>query len=1100
MEKPVVFMFSGQGSQYYQMGKDLFDQNPVFRKWMLRLDEKVYSLIGESVLAQLYDDTKRRDDIFDRTLYTHPAIFMVEYALAQALMESGIKPDYCLGSSLGEFVAAAVAGIMPVEELLQLVVEQATLYETYCQKGSMLAILHNPDLYDQEPLLHRNSELVAVNFHSHFVIAGSSHQLQRMEDYVKGKGIICQRLPVSYAFHSSYIDPAEPHYREVLKQKSFGIPQIPFVSCVHGEIMKELPGDYFWQVVRKPMQLPKAVQELEKQQSYVYLDLGPAGNLSNFTKRNLRQDSQSECYSIITPFKKDGENVERIKQLFSKKRLNTNRKEGRKMTTYVFPGQGSQIKGMGGSLFDEFPEITAKADRILGYSIKELCLHDPDKQLSKTQFTQPALYVVNALSYLKKVKETGKKPDYVAGHSLGEYNALFASGVFDFETGLHLVKKRGELMSQAVGGGMAAVIGFTLEQVERVLHENHLTSIDIANHNSPSQFVIAGRKEDIERANPVFQEAGVKVYIPLKVSGAFHSRYMSDAKQNFENYLNQFAFSNMTIPVISNVHARPYKQSDVKRNLVEQITHPVKWNDSIRYLLAVGENEIEEVGPGTVLTKLVTTIRNEAEPLIIEVEEEKENMEQEAEPVSIAVQAEEISSTTEQPKEITAFSLGNQQFKQDYKLKYPYLAGAMYKGISSERLVVKMGKAGMMGFFGSGGLQLDRIERAIQQIQRELQHGEPYGMNLLHHPSDPSMEERIVDLYLAYQVRVIEASAFMAITPALIIYRAKGLKRGMNGKVEATNKIFAKVSQPEVAEAFLSPAPEYLIEKLVQEQKLTREEAILLREVPMADELTVEADSGGNTDHGVASALMPAMIRLRDNMMHKYGYRKPIRIGAAGGIGTPEAAAVAFMLGADYIVTGSINQCTVEAATSESVKDSLQLANVQDTEYAPAGEMFEMGAKIQVLKKGLFFPARANKLHDLYRQYNSLDEIDEKTKQQLQEKYFKRSFEEVYEQIKTTCPPQELKRAERTPKYKMALLFKWYFHRCFDWALDGAESYKVDYQIYCGPALGSFNQWVKGTAVENWRDRHVDQIGEMLLKETANLLNQRIHALIGSSK
>src|SRR5205823_13876450 len=125
------------------------------------------------------------------------------------------------------------------------------------------------------------------------------------------------------------------------------------------------------------------------------------------------------------------------------------------MLAYIFPGQGSQTRGMGGNLFDDFPELTAQADAILGYSIKKLCLEDPNQELNQTQFTQPALFVVNALTFLKK----NQKPDYVAGHSLGEYNALFAAEVFDFATGLNLVKKRGELMSEAKNGGMAAVIG-----------------------------------------------------------------------------------------------------------------------------------------------------------------------------------------------------------------------------------------------------------------------------------------------------------------------------------------------------------------------------------------------------------------------------------------------------------------------------------------------------------------------------------------------------------------------------------------------------------------------------------------------------------------
>ena len=290
------------------------------------------------------------------------------------------------------------------------------------------------------------------------------------------------------------------------------------------------------------------------------------------------------------------------------------------MVTYVFPGQGSQFKGMGGTLFDEFPEITAKADAILSYSIKELCLKDPLRQLSQTQYTQTALYTVNVLSYLKKIKETGRKPDYVAGHSLGEYSALFAANAFDFETGLKLVKKRGELMSQAAGGGMAAILGLNEERVEEILKKNSLDTIEIANYNTPTQIVVSGPKADIDRASRLFDMKDV-MYFPLNVSGAFHSRYMKDAKKGFEEYLDQITFWEFTLPVISNVHARQYKPGDVKKNLAKQITHTVKWTESIRYLMGLGEMEFEEIGPRDVLTKLIQSIRKQAEPLTVTEDE-----------------------------------------------------------------------------------------------------------------------------------------------------------------------------------------------------------------------------------------------------------------------------------------------------------------------------------------------------------------------------------------------------------------------------------------------------------------------------------------------
>ncbi|EJQ38289.1 PfaD family protein [Bacillus cereus BAG5X1-1] len=1113
MAKPIVFMFSGQGSQYFQMGKDLFDQNQVFRKWMIKLNDIAKTIIGESIIDQLYDEKKCRDEKFEKTLYTHPSIFMVEYALAQVLLENGIRPNYVLGASLGEFTGAAVAGIMSVEELLEILIKQAVLFENYCERGSMLAVLHNSNLYYDVPLLFKNSELASINYNSHFVISGKNEHLIDIKEFLKERGIVSEKLSVSHAFHSSLIEPAKSYYWEFLKNKLYGKPKVHFISCLYNKSLVKLPNNYFWDVVREPIQFEKTINELEKTQSYIYLDLGASGTLASFVKRNISKNSYSESYPIITPYKQDVKNLERVKDLFSNKNLFPTRKEEGKMTTYVFPGQGSQYKGMGGTLFDEFAELTAKSDEILGYSIKELCLNDPYQQLGQTQFTQPALYVVSALSYLKKIKGIGKKPDYVAGHSLGEYNALFAAGVFDFETGLKLVKKRGELMSQATGGGMAAVLGLTKDQVNRILTKNDLSGIDVANHNSPSQIVISGLKADIEFAQPIFEAKGAMLYMPLNVSGAFHSRYMMDAKGEFSDFLEELELGDIEIPIISNVYARPYKQNEIKRNLILQITSQVNWNDSIRYLMGLGETSIEEIGPGNVLEKLVNNIQQVAEPLVYESEKEKRVEEPQYQTIKTIKKDDEqlitknvLTDGREDIKHregkmifpiVTALSLGNKQFKEDYNLKYAYVTGAMYRGVASEKMIVNIGKAGMLGFYGTGGMSLERIEKAILYIQKQLVNGESYGMNLLHNPGNPSLEENTVNLFLKHGVTNVEASAYMSINPALVRYRAKGLRWGANGVKIITNRIIAKISRPEVAEAFLKPAPEHIVEKLVQTNQITQEEADLLKEVPMADDLTVEADSGGHTDHGIAYALMPAIIKLRDEMIKKYGYAKSIRIGAAGGIGTPEAAVAAFMLGADFLVTGSINQCTVEAETSDTVKDLLQQANVQDTEYAPAGDMFEIGAKVQVLKKGLFFPARANKLYDLYRSYNSLEEIGEKNRKMIQEKYFKRSFEEIYQDLKAYYPPQVIEKAEQNSKHKMALIFKWYFNYSNHLALSGNEDSKVDYQIHCGPALGAFNQWVKGTKLENWRNRHVNEIGEKLMEETAELMNQRFLSFRG---
>lgn len=277
-------------------------------------------------------------------------------------------------------------------------------------------------------------------------------------------------------------------------------------------------------------------------------------------------------------------------------------------TAYIFPGQGSQSVGMGSELFDDFSELVSLADTILGYSLKTLCLEDPDGKLNLTQFTQPALFTVNSLTYLKKIRETNGKPDFLAGHSLGEYTALFAGGAFDFETGVKLVQKRGELMGQAKGGGMAAVIGLGPDQVKDALASSGAGTVDVANYNSPKQIILSGKVDDLEKIKQSFLDSGARRFLPLKVSAAFHSRYMDEAGREFSRFLSSVDFGVLEIPVISNVTARPYESNNIRENLGKQITSSVRWQESIEYLAEQGGLEFVEIGPGNVLTKLVQQI------------------------------------------------------------------------------------------------------------------------------------------------------------------------------------------------------------------------------------------------------------------------------------------------------------------------------------------------------------------------------------------------------------------------------------------------------------------------------------------------------------
>jgi malonyl CoA-acyl carrier protein transacylase len=276
---------------------------------------------------------------------------------------------------------------------------------------------------------------------------------------------------------------------------------------------------------------------------------------------------------------------------------------------YLFPGQGSQKVGMGEGLFARFPAQVAEADAILGYSIAELCLRDPANQLNLTTFTQPALFVVNALSFLDRLVQTGELPDLVAGHSLGEYNALFAAGVIDFRTGVSLVRERARLMGRESGGAMAAVIGLTADQIRQVLMDANLLGTDIANLNSPTQTVISGPENEIIAAQSWLEKADAQLYRRLPVSAAFHSRYMARAEEDFRTFLRSITLAEPRIPVLSNVSTRPHVSAEVASNLAAQITHPVRWTESIAWLLQKPEPHFVEIGPGNVLSGLLKRIR-----------------------------------------------------------------------------------------------------------------------------------------------------------------------------------------------------------------------------------------------------------------------------------------------------------------------------------------------------------------------------------------------------------------------------------------------------------------------------------------------------------
>ncbi|MBU2631843.1 MAG: PfaD family polyunsaturated fatty acid/polyketide biosynthesis protein [Proteobacteria bacterium] len=429
-------------------------------------------------------------------------------------------------------------------------------------------------------------------------------------------------------------------------------------------------------------------------------------------------------------------------------------------------------------------------------------------------------------------------------------------------------------------------------------------------------------------------------------------------------------------------------------------------------------------------------------------------------------------------------SLGDDRFKKRHALKYPYIAGAMANGITSAAMVKTMAENGMLGFLGAGGLSIKKIEENIIELKTTLK-DLPFGFNLIHSLGDPAHEMATVELYLKHDITLISAAAFMRMTPALVYYRIKGIHENDRGEIVTPHNIIAKVSRIEIARQFFSPPPEKLVNILLEKGLITDQEARLSPFIPMAQDLTAEADSGGHTDNRPALTLLPTMIALKNEFMQQYQYKEPLCVGLAGGIATPESAAAAFGMGAAYILTGSINQSCIEAGICEDVKKMLCQAEQADVAMAPAADMFEIGAKVQVLKRGTLFPVRAEKLYKFYQSHNSFDEIDEKAKQEIQEKFLQATFDDAWNSTKDffqkTGNLKEIEKAQNDPKHKMALVFRSYLGLSSKWAIQGIAQRKMDYQIWCGPAIGAFNQWVKGSFLEAPENRRAAEIALNIL-------------------
>jgi trans-AT polyketide synthase, acyltransferase and oxidoreductase domains len=433
--------------------------------------------------------------------------------------------------------------------------------------------------------------------------------------------------------------------------------------------------------------------------------------------------------------------------------------------------------------------------------------------------------------------------------------------------------------------------------------------------------------------------------------------------------------------------------------------------------------------------------------------------------------------------------LGDRSFNEVHGTRFPYVAGAMANGIASTGLVIAMAHSGCLAFFGAAGLSLARVAAAIDVLQAQLDPTRlPWGVNLIHSPSDPALEEAVADLLLRKGVRCVEASAYLALTPAVVRYACTGLSVGADGAVLRRNRLLAKVSRAEVATHFMCPAPLAMLQELRARGLLSALEVELAQRLPLACDITAESDSGGHTDNRPLMALLPSLARLRDQVCQDHHFALPIRIGAAGGLGTPGAIAAAFALGAAYVQTGSINQACIESGLDADARAMLAGAEISDVIMAPAADMFEMGVKVQVLRRGTLFAPRAAKLYELYRAYSALEEIPAPERNKVETQILRSSFAEAWVATRTFWQqrdPAQVQRALTDPKHQMALVFRSYLGLSSRWAIDGVHARSADFQIWCGPAMGAFNTWTKDSFLSEPAERTVAQVARNLLEGAA---------------
>ena len=432
--------------------------------------------------------------------------------------------------------------------------------------------------------------------------------------------------------------------------------------------------------------------------------------------------------------------------------------------------------------------------------------------------------------------------------------------------------------------------------------------------------------------------------------------------------------------------------------------------------------------------------------------------------------------------------LGDRQFTSDHGLRFAYVVGEMARGIATPQMVIAAARAGLLGFYGSAGLQPDQIRAGIAEITAALgsHDGAPsWGANVIHTPQQPGYEAAVVDLFLELGVRRVSASAYMSLSNEIVRYTCAGLTRGPDGAIRRTNHVFAKVSRAEVAAAFMSPPPAPMLARLVGQGRITPDQATLAAQVPVAADITAEADSGGHTDNRAASVVFSSLVQARERVSREHDYvANTVRIGLAGGIATPQAVAAAFQMGAAYVLTGSVNQSAVESGLSLAGRRALAQAGPADVAMAPAADMFEQGVRVQVLKRGSLFAMRAERLYRLYRSgagFEAMSPRDQAFVTTALGEPFDAAWAATRDYL-AAINPDVVALADTDANKRFALVCRRYLFMGAQWAREGVAGREADYQIWCGPSMGAFNEWVAGTPLEPLEARTVKQIAYNLLE------------------